>query len=40
MLASTCIAVLFVPAFFVMLQRLSERRAPAAQPRMRAPEGS
>jgi HAE1 family hydrophobic/amphiphilic exporter-1 len=40
MLASTCIAVLFVPAFFVVLQRLSERRAPAAQPRMRAPEGS
>jgi hydrophobic/amphiphilic exporter-1 (mainly G- bacteria), HAE1 family len=37
MLASTCIAVLFVPAFFVVLQRLSEwsarRRAsrPAAQ---------
>jgi HAE1 family hydrophobic/amphiphilic exporter-1 len=25
MLASTCIAVLFVPAFFVVLQRLSER---------------
>ena len=41
MLASTCIAVLFVPAFFVVLQRLSERRTPAAaQPRMRAPEGS
>ena len=33
MLASTCIAVLFVPAFFVVLQRLSERRAahPAPQ---------
>jgi hydrophobic/amphiphilic exporter-1 (mainly G- bacteria), HAE1 family len=27
MLASTCIAVLFVPAFFVVVQRLSERRA-------------
>ena len=27
MLASTCIAVLFVPAFFVVLQRLSERSA-------------
>jgi HAE1 family hydrophobic/amphiphilic exporter-1 len=27
MLASTCIAVLFVPAFFVVLQRLSERTA-------------
>ena len=26
MLASTCIAVLFVPSFFVVLQRLSERR--------------
>ena len=26
MLASTCIAVLFVPAFFVVLQRLSERK--------------
>ena len=33
MLASTCIAVLFVPAFFVVLQRLRERRAahPAPQ---------
>ena len=27
MLASTCIAVLFVPAFFVVLQRFSERAA-------------
>jgi HAE1 family hydrophobic/amphiphilic exporter-1 len=27
MLASTCLAVLFVPAFFVVLQHLSERRA-------------
>jgi HAE1 family hydrophobic/amphiphilic exporter-1 len=27
MLASTCIAVLFVPSFFVILQRLSERRS-------------
>jgi HAE1 family hydrophobic/amphiphilic exporter-1 len=27
MLASTCIAVLFVPAFFVVLQRFSERTA-------------
>jgi HAE1 family hydrophobic/amphiphilic exporter-1 len=36
MLASTCIAVLFVPAFFVVLQRLSERGArrqiPTAEP--------
>jgi HAE1 family hydrophobic/amphiphilic exporter-1 len=27
MLASTCIAILFVPSFFVVLQRLSERRS-------------
>jgi hydrophobic/amphiphilic exporter-1 (mainly G- bacteria), HAE1 family len=43
MLASTCIAVLFVPSFFVVLQRLGERRrrraagpaatAPATPPR-------
>jgi HAE1 family hydrophobic/amphiphilic exporter-1 len=26
MLASTCIAILFVPSFFVVLQRMSERR--------------
>jgi HAE1 family hydrophobic/amphiphilic exporter-1 len=26
MLASTCITVVFVPSFFVVLQRLSERR--------------
>ena len=32
MLASTCIAVLFVPAFFVVLQRLSERRGRKAVP--------
>jgi hydrophobic/amphiphilic exporter-1 (mainly G- bacteria), HAE1 family len=32
MLASTCIAVLFVPAFFVVLQRLSERRARRPMP--------
>ena len=31
MLASTCLAVLFVPSFFVMLQRWQERRtAPAS----------
>jgi hydrophobic/amphiphilic exporter-1 (mainly G- bacteria), HAE1 family len=29
MLASTCIAILFVPALFVVLQRWSERRRPA-----------
>ncbi len=28
MLASTCIAVVFVPSFYVVLQRLSERRRP------------
>jgi hydrophobic/amphiphilic exporter-1 (mainly G- bacteria), HAE1 family len=33
MLASTCIAVLFVPAFFVVLQRLSERPARRQTPR-------
>jgi HAE1 family hydrophobic/amphiphilic exporter-1 len=30
MLASTCIAILFVPALFVVLQRWSERRRPAS----------
>jgi HAE1 family hydrophobic/amphiphilic exporter-1 len=30
MLASTCIAILFVPALFVVLQRWSERRQPAS----------
>ncbi len=32
MLASTCLAVLFVPSFFVVLQRWSERRAAKAAP--------
>jgi HAE1 family hydrophobic/amphiphilic exporter-1 len=32
MLASTCIAVLFVPAFFVVLQRFSERAARRQMP--------
>jgi hydrophobic/amphiphilic exporter-1 (mainly G- bacteria), HAE1 family len=32
MLASTCVAVLFVPAFFVVLQRLSEPRAARLTP--------
>ncbi|HET6376022.1 MAG TPA: efflux RND transporter permease subunit, partial [Methylocella sp.] len=38
MIASTCLAVVFVPAFFVVLQRLDERRqrknpkAPSSQP--------
>ena len=30
MLASTCLAVLFVPAFFVVLRGWAERRRPAA----------
>ncbi len=33
MLASTCLAVLFVPSFYVVLQRLSERTATKAVPR-------
>ncbi|MGH6916477.1 MAG: efflux RND transporter permease subunit, partial [Geminicoccaceae bacterium] len=40
MLASTCIAVVFVPSFFVVLQRLSERRgrkAASATPAATAP---
>ena len=36
MLASTCLAVLFVPTFFVVVQRfenwLESRKAPKAQP--------
>jgi HAE1 family hydrophobic/amphiphilic exporter-1 len=31
MIASTCLAVLFVPSFFVVLQRFEERRRPAAK---------
>ena len=31
MIASTCLAVLFVPSFFVVLQRLEERRKPKKQ---------
>jgi hypothetical protein len=30
MLASTCLAVLFVPALYVVLQRWAERRKPPA----------
>ena len=33
MLASTCLAVLFVPALYVVLQRWAERRAPRADAR-------
>jgi HAE1 family hydrophobic/amphiphilic exporter-1 len=37
MLASTCLALLFVPAFFIVLRRWAERRALA---RGKAPEGA
>ncbi|MCX5493783.1 multidrug efflux RND transporter permease subunit [Kaistia dalseonensis] len=37
MLASTCLAVLFVPSFFAVLQRLDERKAPKAKPAAPAP---
>jgi hydrophobic/amphiphilic exporter-1 (mainly G- bacteria), HAE1 family len=40
MIASTCLAVVFVPAFFVVLQRLDERRRkkkPSAVPAPAAP---
>ena len=33
MIASTCLAVLAVPAFFVLVQRFEERRAAAPEPR-------
>jgi HAE1 family hydrophobic/amphiphilic exporter-1 len=32
MLASTCLAVLFVPAFFVVVQRFEEWRASRRKP--------
>ena len=32
MIASTCLAVLFVPAFFVLLQRFAERKTPPSTP--------
>jgi len=32
MLASTCLTVLFVPSFFVLLQRLEERLRPVKMP--------
>ncbi|MCX7353540.1 MAG: multidrug efflux RND transporter permease subunit [Alphaproteobacteria bacterium] len=37
MLASTCLAVLFVPSFFVVLERLSERRKKPEAPAHHAP---
>jgi HAE1 family hydrophobic/amphiphilic exporter-1 len=38
MLASTCLAVLFVPSFFVMLQRLDEKRRKGSVGTVRPPE--
>ena len=41
MLASTCLAVLFVPSFFVLLQRFAERRkvkGPEPRPLEKVPE--
>jgi HAE1 family hydrophobic/amphiphilic exporter-1 len=38
MIASTCLAVLFVPAFFVVLQRWQEGRKPPATPAPAAQE--
>ncbi|MCF8532809.1 MAG: efflux RND transporter permease subunit, partial [Reyranella sp.] len=32
MIASTCLAVLFVPSFFTMLQRFEERKKPRKAP--------
>jgi len=36
MLASTCLAVLFVPAFFVIVQRFDEWRAARSQKKVEA----
>ncbi|HEX4411101.1 MAG TPA: multidrug efflux RND transporter permease subunit [Xanthobacteraceae bacterium] len=38
MLASTCLAVLFVPSLFVVIQRLEERRAARKSPRIQPAE--
>jgi hydrophobic/amphiphilic exporter-1 (mainly G- bacteria), HAE1 family len=38
MLASTCLAVLFVPSFYAILQRLEERRTRKAAPQASAPQ--
>ncbi len=37
MIASTCLAVLFVPSFFVVLQRIEERRKPRTVAEVTAP---
>ncbi len=39
MLASTCIAVLFVPSFYVVLQRFNERFVTKKKPATQQPEG-
>jgi HAE1 family hydrophobic/amphiphilic exporter-1 len=39
MIASTCLAVLFVPSMFVMIQRFEEWRASRKVPRTRPAEG-
>ena len=36
MMASTCLAVLFVPSFFVVMQRFEEWRAKARDPKAAA----
>jgi HAE1 family hydrophobic/amphiphilic exporter-1 len=38
MLASTCLAVLFVPSFYVVLQRLAERKAARTGVKQNLPE--
>jgi len=37
MIASTCLAVVFVPSFFVVVQRFEEWRAARRKPRPVAP---
>ena len=39
MIASTCLAVLFVPSFFAVLQRFEESRKAKKQPAQTAPAG-
>ena len=38
MIASTCLAVVFVPSFYVVMQRFEERRARSKQPRLQPAE--
>ena len=37
MIASTCLAVLFVPSFFTVLQRFEERGKKAKEPKAAVP---